>query len=332
MAARTPADWRHLLWRRLRVLGVLALVLALAAGGVYLLAPQWIVTFTQWQAASEAGLETRALDLDGQHWVYYEGGSGPTIVLLHGFGGSRHDWVRVAQDLTPNFRVVIPDLPGWGDSLPVADEAVGPAAQATRLTAFIARTTPANPVLIGHSAGGLIAGLYAAAHPERVAALGFVDSAGVDHVQAAVRADGAAFAYTDRAGFARLLGLAFAEPPTVPGRIADVFVARNLAHLDWIKRSARALQRTQTALEPVLPELAKPVLVMWCQDDALISHDAVDVFRARLTRSPRIDVTTLFGCSHMPMREKPQATARAIARFMLPTAMAAPHAAPPVLQ
>ncbi|MGB8636302.1 MAG: alpha/beta hydrolase [Rhodanobacteraceae bacterium] len=321
MATQTDrSPWKRMLWRRLRGLGMLLLILVAIAAGVYLLAPQWIVRVVEWRQASTAGLESHELSVDGQDWVYYEGGSGPTIVLLHGFGGSRDNWTRVAGDLTGNFRVVIPDLPGWGQSMPVPGSDYGPRAQAKRLAGFIDRVAPRNLVLIGHSMGGLIAGLYAADHLDHVAAVGFVDSGGVDHLKSPLKEGRNPFAYTDRAGFEQVMDLAFADPPQLPGRIEDVFVKRNADRLDMIKRSFAAMARADASgdLPSVLPRIDKPALVMWCHDDKLVSSDAVDVFRKDLTASPRIDVTTLFGCSHMPMLENPHATAQAITRFMLP--------------
>lgn len=316
----TRPHWRRLLWRRLRVLGALLLVVATVAVGAYLFAPQWIVRATDWRHANSAGLESHELVLDGQKWAYYEGGSGPTIMLLHGFDGSRDNWTRVAGELTGNFRVVIPDLPGWGQSMPVAGTDYGPRAEAKRLAGFIDHVAPRNLILIGHSMGGLIAGLYAADHPDHIAAVGFVDSDGVGY-QLPVAAGGRdPFAYDDRDGFQHMLSLVFAEPPKLPGRIADVFVNRNRARMDMLQRSFTELRQSKQAhgLEPLLPKIDKPVLVMWCHGDKIISSDAVNVFRKKLTASPRIDVTTLFSCSHMPMLEQPHATAQAITRFMLP--------------
>ena len=309
-----------MLWRRVRGLGMLLLILLAVAAGIYLLAPQWIVRVVEWRHASEAGLESQELSVDGQRWVYYEGGSGPTIMLLHGFDGSRDDWTRVARDLTGNFRVIVPDLPGWGKSKPVPGADYGPRAQAERLAGFVERVAPRNMVLVGHSMGGLIAGLYATGHLDHVAAVGFVDSGGVGHLKPPLADGHNPFAYSDRAGFEQVLDLVFATPPQLPGRIEDVFVNRNAGRLDMIRRTFSAMLRDDASagLSPVLPQLDKPALVMWCHGDKLVSSDAVDVFRKKLTASPRIDVTTLFGCSHMPMLEKPHATAEAITRFMLP--------------
>lgn len=313
MNGTTPL-WRRLLWRRLRILLGLAAVLALAFGSVWLLAPQWLLDGWQAWQARQAGLTTEAADIDGQHWAWFAGGQGPVIVLVHGFGGSRHDWVPVAAELTDNFRVLIPDLPGWGASLPVPAGDPGPRAQAARLDGFLRHAAPGGAVLIGHSAGGLIAGLEAQAHPARVHALGFVASAGAGGV---IAPPGLA-AYTDRAGLQRALDTAFSMPPRLPGRLLDVLARRNAARSDWVRAGMRAMRASERALVPVLPALTQPALVLWCRDDRVIAASAADTLRNELHASARIDVTTLFGCGHMPMLEQPEAVAATITRFMLP--------------
>jgi len=55
-------------------------------------------------------------DIDGTDIAYVMGGSGPPVLLLHGFPQSRAMWARVAPQLTPHYTVVCADLRGYGDS------------------------------------------------------------------------------------------------------------------------------------------------------------------------------------------------------------------------
>src|SRR5438128_1174018 len=58
----------------------------------------------------------RARLLAGLPTAVLEGGSGPTVVLLHEPGGFAAHWMRILPDLTRTHRVVVPDLPGHGAS------------------------------------------------------------------------------------------------------------------------------------------------------------------------------------------------------------------------
>src|SRR5262245_51033366 len=92
-------------------------IAALAAIGFVYLAPE---KATRWAVASErkrAGLERKEIDLPGGlHYVYLEGGQGDPLMLLHGFGANKDNFVRVARLLTPHYRVVVPDHIGFGES------------------------------------------------------------------------------------------------------------------------------------------------------------------------------------------------------------------------
>src|SRR5690606_27097674 len=85
-----------------------------------------------------------------------------------------------ARALGGCYRLLIPDLPGWGESQRKPDQAYGFVEQAANVAAFIAALAPDRPViLLGHSMGGGIAALVAARYPDIVAKLGLFSAAGV---------------------------------------------------------------------------------------------------------------------------------------------------------
>jgi len=67
-------------------------------------------------ARGKAGLTKKEIKIDDHNVVYLEGGKGPTILLLHGYTGSKDDWTTFAVYLTKDYHVVIPDIPGYGES------------------------------------------------------------------------------------------------------------------------------------------------------------------------------------------------------------------------
>ena len=166
--------------RRLAVLGVLVGFIIAVLATIYFAAPQWLLRAAEMYQAQRAGLQTKSVQAGYTRWVYYEGGKGdaPTLVLLHGYMGNRQAWLSMAPYLTPNFHVIIPDLPGWGASSRIADADYGYPAQAKRLHEFFQTLHLGGIALAGHSMGGAIAGLYASEHPQDVGALILIDSAG----------------------------------------------------------------------------------------------------------------------------------------------------------
>lgn len=107
------------------------------------------------------------------HWKDY-GGTGPTILLVHGLGGSLITWNAVAPRLTRIGRVVALDLPGFGLSPPAADWRIE--THVNSVHDFLS-SLDAPVTLIGASMGGLVAEILAADHPELVSNLLLVSPA-----------------------------------------------------------------------------------------------------------------------------------------------------------
>src|SRR5215831_7718638 len=63
-----------------------------------------------------AGMKRHVVQIGDHRIVYSEGGKGETFLFLHGFGASGDSWNPIAGRLTKKYRVIAPDLPGWGAS------------------------------------------------------------------------------------------------------------------------------------------------------------------------------------------------------------------------
>ncbi|WNG49517.1 alpha/beta hydrolase [Archangium minus] len=120
---------------------------------------------------------TRTLDLGGPvHYVDF-GGSGPTMVLVHGLGGSHHNWMMVGEKLARRARVFALDLAGFGRT-PLAGRSASVHANQALLDSFIQAVSPSEPVLLmGNSMGGAISVMQAARQPQRVSGLVLVNPA-----------------------------------------------------------------------------------------------------------------------------------------------------------
>lgn len=109
----------------------------------------------------------RVVDIDGDVYLWDFGGDGPPIVLLHGLGGARSNWVGVVNGLKKFGRVVVPDLVGFGDTR-ILGRSVNVDHQAW-LAARLIRTLDCGPaVVMGNSMGGMISLLLAGLHPDVV--------------------------------------------------------------------------------------------------------------------------------------------------------------------
>jgi pimeloyl-ACP methyl ester carboxylesterase len=315
--------WQRLLLRRLKFLVVVALVLGIGAGGVYLIAPSLLLKADAARLAMSAHMEKKTVVAGDTTWSYYEGGEGPTIVLLHGFAANKETWLTMVKGLTDHFHVIAPDLPGWGESSRNEGGDYGIPAQAARLEAFATAVGAQHFLLVGQSMGGAVAGVYADQHPERVASLVLMSSLGLtfkenDFVRE-VKAGKDPFLLKDRADLEALLGRIFLVKPNIPGRLEDALLARNEKDHDFIARTFEQLKEPAQAysLDPVIGKLQMPVLGIWCREDKIIDVSALDTLRNGLKSSPSIGATIMNGCNHMPMLEKPEETAKIITGFAL---------------
>ena len=312
-----------MLLRRLKFLAWLIALLVIVLGGSYLFAPQWLMQANFKREAMAAHLDTHSVQAGDTRWVYYEGGDGPTIVLLHGFAADRNVWLPVAKLLTPHFHLIIPDLPGWGESSRDAGASYNIDAQATRLDAFVQTLRLRRFVLVGHSTGGAVAGVYASEHSEHVAELALVDSFGLkatpNAFDRAALAGKNPFVFDDRAGFVRATALAFEKPLDLPGRFVDVLVRRNQQDHAFIERSFNELREPSQylAVQHRLGQLDMPVLGLWCHDDSIVDLSALDSLRNGLSAASAISTSMINGCNHMPMLEKPEQTAQILTGFAL---------------
>lgn len=123
-----------------------------------------------------SGLLRKEIDLPGGlRFVYLEGGKGEPLMLLHGFGANKDNFTKAARFLTPHYRVILPDLIGFGESSHPREADYSPAAQTVRLRSFAKALGFERLHLGGNSMGGLIAMIYAASYPADVASLWLLD-------------------------------------------------------------------------------------------------------------------------------------------------------------
>ena len=102
-----------------------------------------------------------------------DAGQGPAVALLHGQPGSADSWARVVPLLVGDFRLVVPDRPGYGRT---GGDATGFAGNARALVDLMDRRDIDRAVVVGHSWGGGAALAAAARYPDRVAGLVLVAS------------------------------------------------------------------------------------------------------------------------------------------------------------
>jgi pimeloyl-ACP methyl ester carboxylesterase len=97
------------------------------------------------------------LETAGRTVSYEEAGAGPVALLLHGSPGNARAWVRVGERLADRYRVIAPDLPGYGETTPQSTPGGHTVGYAAELVEALIHEVGSPAVVAGHSYGGVVA-------------------------------------------------------------------------------------------------------------------------------------------------------------------------------
>jgi pimeloyl-ACP methyl ester carboxylesterase len=300
----------------LGVLGALVLV-AVGVSLYFYFSPERLVRRALDYERGLAGLVRKEAELPGGlRYAYLEGGMGEPLMLLHGFGANKDNFVRVAKYLTPNYRVIIPDHLGFGESARPAKADYAPRAQAERLRALARALGMTRLHLGGNSMGGHIALTYAALYPREVASLWLLAPAGVwsappSEVRKRIADTGRnPMIVKNEEEFAELVAVVTAAPLPIPRRFLDVLAQERIRNRDLEQRIFKQL--ADDSVEQRVRGLATPALIVWGAQDRVLHPASAGILQMLLTRS---EVVLMPDVGHVPMLEQPERSALEYLRF-----------------
>ena len=274
-----------------------------------------------------AGAEVQSKTIADHRWTYLQAGfteenssEKPLVFMVHGYTGSKENWLAVMRELGKTHRVIAPDLPGWGETTRLSDADYGVISQSARLAEFIKSFGEPKNLLVGHSMGGHISGLLAAKQPELVSKLVLMSAAGVEFEQndfaRSVLKGGNPFEVRTRDQFHAQMRLVFTEPPFVPWPFDEAMVQRRRRDAAFEAKVLDSIGRGDEviALQAEMQKIQSPTLLLWCKDDRVIDVSSVPILLAGIAGSQAL---ILEGCGHMPMMAKPKEVSRGIESFLV---------------
>jgi len=291
------------------LIAVLIVIVALVAG--YYAFPEKIAGYMINAGRSKAGLTKKEIKIDDHTLVYLEGGKGPSILLLHGYAGSKDNWPSFAAYLTKDYHVVIPDIPGYGESSQIEKDSYDLSNQMSRLHKFAQAVGLKKFHIAGNSMGGFYAGSYSVRYPDEIISLALFDAGGVTSLEKSVvtkmmEKGENPFVVKDGNDWARFLSLMFVNPPTTPYPIKKVLLKTALANRVFYAKLGKELGPDFLSLEKDLPNIKAPTLILWGDQDKVLDISSVPVFEKGLKNHKTVIIKD---CGHIPMLEKPQETA-----------------------
>jgi pimeloyl-ACP methyl ester carboxylesterase len=107
-------------------------------------------------SARDSSRESATIDgVSTSWWIFDAAPKARTIVMIHGFRGDHHG-LQLFADALPEYRVIIPDLPGFGESGSWANGEISADSYGRWLRAFLERTGTSESVVLGHSFGTIV--------------------------------------------------------------------------------------------------------------------------------------------------------------------------------
>jgi pimeloyl-ACP methyl ester carboxylesterase len=235
----------------------------------------------------------------------------PALVLLHGLGATATSFHLVIDRLRRAYRVIVPDLPGYGWSRPPKGRAYLTFGELLDTTeAFLARVVPEGAYLAGNSMGGWIAAKLAARRPDLARGIALLNPGG-PALNAEDWADfGQLIVGEGSDAISQLVNRLFHRPP-----FGTRFVARDIRRL---LRAPPVLQLFTTLriedflTEEELAQVDCPSVLIWGENDRLIPDRCRAFFLEKL---PRVRYEPMPDCGHCPQLECPRKTAEILLKL-----------------
>jgi 3-oxoadipate enol-lactonase len=241
-----------------------------------------------------------------------QSGKGPPLFLFHSLLSDRASFDAVTPKLSQSFRVIVPELPGFGGSQAVR----GGLADVADRMAEVVKDTAAGAIVLGNGYGGFVALQMAVRHPGIVTKLVLADC-------------GAAFSEEGRQAFRNMAAASKAKGLQA---ITDVAMRRlfapefQAAHPDLMRDRREAFLRTdpdvfraacdalaELDLRPQLAKVTVPVLVLVGEHDEATPPPMSHELAALL---PNAHLEIIAGCAHVPQLQSPEIFLETIGGFL----------------
>lgn len=299
--------------RLLLLLAGLCAVALLLGAATYRFFPEKGLAAVTRLLARRAGLQLATVTVQGYRIPYYHGGSGPPLLLLHGFADSKMAFVQSAQWLAQRYTLYLPDLPGYGDTAREPSRSYGVEAQVQTLHAFAASLGLGELAVGGNSMGGHIAAAFALAYPNLVTKLLLLDPAGLRVDDPVPYRDQTAPVDTE-SKYDQFMAKVFVHRPWVPGPLKRKFVSRAIGNFAWLNRMLKDLRSDRFyVLNDQLKNIQAPTLILWGDGDGIISIKHAAVWQQGI---PGAILVRFQDCGHAPQYERPQQTALVMLAFL----------------
>lgn len=265
-----------------------------------------------------AGLEHKYVKLSNgvkMHYVQSKNESTEYVVCVHGFAGSWHHWLYLAQLFNSHYNLILVDLSGFGQSSINWQMNYSIPNQSELLAEFLNEINVQNYHLVGNSMGGWICQYHTITHPQQVKSLTLVNSAGVRAKDSELYKEfddrNNPLLFKDPSKFSTLMYWFFESKPFLYDLVKPYFIHLHIKRYDQYKKIFNDFWYNEPALH--VEQIKCPTLIVWGKEDKCVDISVADKTYSLLNTEKQFQFIEHSG--HLPMIERPIATAEVINSF-----------------
>ena len=260
-------------------------------------------------------MEEKFVHVDDNKIRYLESGnSKKTLVLLHGLGASAERWTAVIPIFAEHFRVVVPDLIGFGYSdKPLTDYTLD--FFSNFLEKFFIASNVDRPIILGSSLGGQISAEYTSTHPQNVEKLILTSPSGVmKQATPALDAYMMAAMYPNEQNAKNAFELMEGSGEKIDEKITDGFIERmRLPNAKLAFMSTLLGLKNSNSMIKKLESISSPTLIIWGTNDPVIPIAFAGEFVSAIKNCQFYEMNT---CGHTPYVQEPEKFVSYVLKFL----------------
>jgi pimeloyl-ACP methyl ester carboxylesterase len=256
------------------------------------------------------------ISIDGINVHYREVGKGEAILLIHGTGASLHTWEKWIDILSPGYRVISFDLPGFGLTGPDPNHNYQISRYTAILDSLMVKLKVDSFHIAGNSLGGLVAWHYTTQFPQKILTLNLIDAAGLPQpgkkppfiFQLAKLPVLSTLLQkvTPKSIIEKSMLDVYKNDQLVTEKLIDRYFELSLREGNRTAFVKRMSQLNEKLVVGDLENITVPVLIQWGKDDRWIPLANAFEFQKLIPKAELI----IYDSGHVPMEENPMETVK----------------------
>ena len=273
---------------------------------------------------NSANLELKDLKINDGKLVYLESkkinsNSNETLILIHGFGADTDNWLDLSSELSNNYHLIIPVMPGHGDSFKIDSKKYTISNQTKWLNEFVEKKKIGKFTLIGNSMGGAISINYSYLYPEKLNNLILITSASnscisVESEYSKLLSKGVnPLVANNLEDFEKLLDFVMYERSYIPSPILEVLSEKKMERRILDEKIFNDMIFSMTKKEAVLNKITTNTLIIWGEYDRVIDLQCANILENKIKNSKKFVFKNV---GHVPQMEVPEELSEVISSFL----------------